>query len=201
MLTEQSVHQHPAVIATAAGRILIGTWGLQQQFLVLVVSRNVVKQLDYRLRCAKYRNTSLFQYLARLGDLFSAHETATERNTLASCHSGDPLRHHGRLCHGQRGEDDENGIDVLIATQGIDRLQIALRRRIPPQVDRIEPVPVRRQNGLQGSDGRTGKSGQGQAGCAGGVGSHGGGTGAIADDGQMLAARTESARQRLGCMK
>jgi hypothetical protein len=70
-LGEQRLDQHLGAFGLGAAMLARRLRRLQQQFLVAVILRDVVEQLDRRFRHAEGRDAGFLEQLARLGDLAS----------------------------------------------------------------------------------------------------------------------------------
>jgi hypothetical protein len=82
---EQGLDQHLGAFGLRAAMLARRFRRLQQQFLVAVVLRDVVEQLDRRFRHAEGRNAGVFEQLARLATCSSPiQQQMSERFSLSA---------------------------------------------------------------------------------------------------------------------
>ena len=79
-----------------------------------------------------------------------------------------------RVGHRLRRQHDQHAVDIRVATDGENRIAIALRRRVADDVDRIAVRPGGREAGIEFLDGFRARSAR-DVEVAGAVGSHGAG--------------------------
>ena len=110
---------------------------LQQQTLIAVVSRKVGKRIDSVFQHAETGNMSIIKELPRFLYLAPAHPAGHDRFLVLLGRLDDRLGHFSRPRHGLRCQDHDGAVYAGIRKANVQRLLIALRRRITDDVDRV----------------------------------------------------------------